>query len=57
MNNRKRILYLITKSNWGGALWETLGFPNPAYAGRPSSTGKLEFSRPLSCPTPTNLGL
>ncbi|PIQ35757.1 MAG: hypothetical protein COW60_02240 [Candidatus Yonathbacteria bacterium CG17_big_fil_post_rev_8_21_14_2_50_43_9] len=24
---RKKVLFLITKSNWGGAPWKPLGFP------------------------------
>lgn len=47
----KKLLFIITKGTWGGALWETHGFPTP------SSTGKQVFSRPFSSSLPNSLSI
>jgi hypothetical protein len=56
---RKKVLYLITKATWGGAFWETQGFPTwdtPRAGMRaeyptPSSTGKQNvFPTPFLAP-------
>ncbi len=49
MDKRKKILYVITKSNWGNAISETHGFPTLVRSANslPSFTGKLRFPDPL----------
>ena len=48
---KRKILYLITKSNWGGADLETVGFPTLAR----SSLAAFRHGEPPGSPTPSSV--
>ncbi len=53
---RKKILYIITKSNWGGAVSETLGFPTSlARLGTAFRVGETPVSPTPFCAPPRTI--